>query len=412
MPLLKLAYVVGLAVGLFFLRDPRVVGGLAVLQLALWAVSRVDFRLLGRIGRRLAIFLGIVLLVYGLSATRGGGESDFRTFLGLDWNLVGLQTGLVMALRVLTLVLASTWVQKSGAAGDLSRAMIQARMPKRIAWTIDATLALLTAGGGGGGGGGQGKGKEKRGVPLREVLRGEFPFLRDLLVRSIARAQARIRAEHPDLSSELARDVALVSGIALAAMGLKMLQVMPGLPIAPGQKNVMLLPFFLLAAQATRSRFGGLWCGATVGLINFFLGFGKYGIFELAQFLLPGLLADVFVVLLHGRGWWRLAQLILFGLLMGVTRFGANFLNLMLAGGDWKLFAVYTPMLLSQMAFGAASGFVSAFLLRFDDWWRAAEAHEGGGGGRRGSGGGRRRGDDSLQSPDPEPDAGDVKRAS
>ncbi|MCZ6596838.1 MAG: energy-coupling factor transporter transmembrane component T [Planctomycetota bacterium] len=418
-PLAKLVYLLVLAVGLFFLKDPRLVGALAVLQIVLWALSRVDFRLLGRIGRRLAILFVIIGLVYGLRETPGGG-SDWQTVLGVKINLEGLRRALVFGLRILVLLLASTWVQKSGAPGDFARAMISARVPRSLALSIDATLSLLTVGGGGGGGGGGGKGqgkKDKRPITFAQLRSGDFGFLRDLLRRSIDRAQAKLVAEHPDLPERQAHDLALVTGISLAAMGLKMIQVMPGLPIAPGQKNLLLLPFFILASKTTKGRFGGLWCATTVGLLSFFLGYGKYGIFELAQFMVPGLLIDLLLPLIRGRAWWRLTQLCMLGALLGVTRFSANFLVLMLATSEWSefwpLLVFYTPMLLSQIGFGTGSGFVSLFLLGLGGWLGdSGDAGGGGTGGVRGSRAGGEAGRSLGSEEDPGETNDDIKQAS
>ena len=361
MPLLKLAYLLTLAVGLFFLRDPWVLGGIAAAQLGLWALWRVPLHFLGRIARRLSIFLAVVALVHAFTQSRGETPSDWRALaFGLEVNVTGLWTALAMGLRVVGLVLASTWVQRSGNPGDLSKALIQARAPKRLAWSIDTTLTLLTAGGGpvgpgpagagggrgggggggggggrgggGGGGGGRRDGAQKKPFTLAQLRRGDFGFLLDLLRSGLERAQAAIRREHPDLSPTLTRDLTIVTGIALAAMGLKMIQVMPGLPIAPGQKNLILLPFFILASAGTRSRLGGLWCAATVGLLSFFLGFGKYGILELGHFLAPGLLVDLLLPLVWGRGWLRWAQMALLGGLLGASRWTAQFLVILLAG--------------------------------------------------------------------------------
>ena len=304
-----------------------------------------------------------------------------------------------MVLRVLALVLASTWVQRSGSPGDFASALIRVRVPRALAWSVDATLTMLTSdgvgmrGAGGGGGRGGGRGKGKRPLTFAQIRKGDFGFLRDLLLRSIERAQAMIAHEHPKISPARARDLAVVTGISLAAMGLKMMQVMPGLPVAPGQKNVLLLPFFLLAAKMTKSRFGGLWAGTTVGLISFLLGFGRWGVLELAHFVVPALLADLALPLVRGRALFRLVQLVAIGAVMGVARFTANLLILVLVGNDWKIFVVMSPALATQILFGAFSGPVSLFLLRFDDWLHVShEPGSGGGGGRGGGGGGGGRG--------------------
>ncbi len=415
-PTLKLAYLVALAVGLFLLRDPWLLGGLALLQLVLWASSRLDFRMLGRLARRMTVFLVILTVTYAFFSAGSRAEDRWvELAFGLEINLAGLALALEMGLRVATLILASTWVQNSGQPSDFVRALTTFRLPRAVAYSIDGTLAMLSGGGGGGGGGrrggggggGGGRGRDRTTdrpvIDFAAIRRGDLSFIRELLRRSIDRAEERVAREHPEASRAWARDLALVSGVSLAAMGLKMLQVMPGLPVAPGHKNVLLIPFFLLAAKHTRTRFGGLWTGTTIGLISFFLGYGRYGILEVLHFVVPGLLADLLVPFLHGRGLWRLIQLMGMGAVLGAARFAANFSVIVLAGAKLEMFVVYAPMLVSQVVFGTLSGFVSMFLLGSDDWLAYTPAAESGKLAKPESGAPESRSTPDVPEPSPEP---------
>ena len=95
-PLLKLVYLLVLAIGLFLIPKDWGVwlpAALVVFHLGLWAVSGVDFRLLGRILRRLAIFFTIVALVHSLQRGDGflmlpGGIGTYEEFFEI---LVGRQ---------------------------------------------------------------------------------------------------------------------------------------------------------------------------------------------------------------------------------------------------------------------------------------------------------------------------------
>jgi len=159
-------------------------------------------------------------------------------------------------------------------------------------------------------------------------------------------------------------------------MGTKLIQVLPGLPIAPGHKNVLIVPLLLLAAGLTQMRFGGLWTGLTVGVVSVLSGYGQYGVLEISHFAVPGLMADVLLPLVrpHGRKWWRLAQFALIGAAMGAGRFAANFLVILLAGAPEIAFVLYLPMFVSQVSFGAISAFVSLGLLEL--LWRRPTASE------------------------------------
>ena len=205
-------------------------------------------------------------------------------------------------------------------------------------------------------------------------------------------------------------------------MGLKALQVLPGLPVAPGHKNLLIVPFFLLASALTHGRFGGLWTGLTTGLVSVMLGYGKYGILEVAHFAVPGLMADLLLPLTHRRGprWLRLGEFAVVGALMGAGRFAANFLVIVLAGAPWTAFVIYLPMLGSQVAFGAISALVAVVVLDIADRRAERDRLKGGGavddtvgpaadlgpasravgrGGGRGAGGGRGTGDGGGGAP-------------
>ena len=126
-----------------------------------------------------------------------------------------------------------------------------------------------------------------------------------------------------------------------------------------------MLPFLLLAAGLTTMRFGGLWTGLTAGAVSVMLGYGKFGVLEIAHLAAPGLVADLLLPLvrLDGPRWARLVQFALVGALLGVARFAANLLVILLAGAPGLAFAFYAPMLLSQIIFGALSALISLVVL-------------------------------------------------
>jgi hypothetical protein len=95
------------------------------------------------------------------------------------------------------------------------------------------------------------------------------------------------------------------------------------------------------------------------------MGYGKFGVLGIAHFAAPGLLADLLLPLvrLDTSRWLRLLQLAVIGSLLGLGRFAANFLVIILAGAPGVAFMLYFPMLVSQMVFGALSAFVSLVIL-------------------------------------------------
>ena len=372
-PKIKLAYLLFLAILLFIFKQPAIILGLLLLQCGMWMVSGLGARPLRPILKRLSLFFVLITLSYAFISVGEPARDQWLALPVMGWeleiNLSGLGLALLMCLRVLTLVLASSWVQQSSKPGELVEALVWIKVPRFLAVSVDATLELLSAEGEGGKKGeGKGGGKNRRPggtarVTLAQIRRGDLSFVSDLVERGLSRAERHMAEKYPELDARMARDIAVVIGLSLAIMGLKMVQVLPGLPVAPGHKNLVMIPLFLLAASLTHGRFGGLWTGLTVGVVSFMLGFGKFGLLELAQFAVPGLLADLMLPFTRGRGWGRLLQFMIIGAVLGLARFAANFLVIVLAGAPWVAFVLYTPMLFSQLAFGAASCVVSVVLL-------------------------------------------------
>lgn len=350
---LKVVYLLVLAIGLFALRDPWAIGALLALQFMLWTVSRLPTQALLRATRRLWLFFAIIFVSYWFMDGRDG-----------------LALAAVMCVRVLTLVLASAWVQHSSAPGALAAGFRALRIPESVALTVDATLALLSGqqgrgGGGGGGHGGGGKHALEASLSWRDVRAGRLEWVTALVERSLRRAREWLGARYPALTPARLDDLTIIVAVSLTIMGLKVLQVLPGLPIASGHKNLLIVPLLLLAARATHMRFGGLAAGTAVGIVSFMLGYGKYGVLEIAHFAVPGLLADLLMPFLRAqRGAALVAQYAVAGVVLGAGRFAANLLVITLAGAPPLAFVFFAPMLASQVIFGALSCLVSAAIVR------------------------------------------------
>ena len=167
------------------------------------------------------------------------------------------------------------------------------------------------------------------------------------------------------MSDEVKHDAAIILAVVVAVMSLKLLQLLPGLPFAPGHKNLIVIPLLVMASMTTHGRFGGMAAGFSVGIVSFLMGYGKFGIFEILHFALPGLMADLLVPLLvGGSGFLLLTRLAVLGALIGLTRFAANFMILILVGSPALAWAVFVPMLASQLLFGSLSCIVCLYIVK------------------------------------------------
>ena len=383
--LAKVYYLLGLAVVLFLLDQPMILAGLFLLQLSLWFRHQLPLSGLARSGRKLWLFFLIIFITYLI--TGSGNDNDRWLEVPVSWlpdlSLNGATLALLMCLRVMTLVLASNWLQQTSPPGALVAGLQHLRIPESIALTVDATLALLGGqqkgggghregngkggGKGGGQGGGKGSGEQQHsydGISWTDIRAGRLSAVDELLQRTFRQSRHWLAERYPDLPRERLHDLTVILGISLTVMGLKVLQVLPGVPIASGHKNILIVPLLLFAAHATHMRFGALAAGTATGIVSFLMGYGKFGILEIAHFAVPGLLADLLMPLARAtsRG-GKLVQFALIGAAIGAGRFAANFLVIVLAGAPQLAFVLFLPMLTSQLLFGTLSCFVSVLLV-------------------------------------------------
>jgi len=374
-PHLKIAYLLAVMTAVCIFKSPEVIGALLVIQLGLWINSTLGWSPLVRMIKRLALFFLIIALSYTFVSV-GDADHWISVVIGhwnIPLNLGGLSVALIMCLRVLVLVMASRWVQESSKPGDIVRALQEFRVPRFLSTSIDGTIRLAagegqrrgSGDGSGGGGRRQMNTEEAMSLGFQQLRQGRMTFVMDMVERALNRAEVLVTNENPGMDRTQVRDIAIIIGIAVVIMGTKLIQVLPGIPFAPGHKNVLIVPLFLLAASLTQMRFGGLWTGLTVGVVSVLSGYGQYGVLEIAHFAVPGVMADVLLPFVrpHSRRWWRIVEFALIGAAMGAGRFAANFVMILLAGAPEMAFVLYLPMFVSQVSFGAISAFVSLGLL-------------------------------------------------
>jgi hypothetical protein len=159
--------------------------------------------------------------------------------------------------------------------------------------------------------------------------------------------------------------VAVVAGLALTMLGIKALKLLPGLPFAPGHKGVLLIPLFIAAGLMTRSRAGATLTGLTMGTVAFLLGDGRYGIFEIAKHVAPGVLVDLLLPLMRaGERRRGVVAWALFGLVVALGRFATVTVIALAVQAPALVYAVLIPGLIVHTIFGILSGLVTAPLIR------------------------------------------------
>ena len=113
-PRLRVLYLAGVAIGIFFLSQPRWVGLVASVQVLLWFLVGLSFRGLLRQLSKLWLFGLMIVLSYALTAQDPQTDRWIELSVagtGISLNMAGLSAGLVMLLRLATVVLVSQVVR-------------------------------------------------------------------------------------------------------------------------------------------------------------------------------------------------------------------------------------------------------------------------------------------------------------
>jgi hypothetical protein len=155
----------------------------------------------------------------------------------------------------------------------------------------------------------------------------------------------------------------VIAGLTGGMLAIKMVKTLPGLPFAPGHKNVIMLPMYVLAREASGARFGATSCGACMGLLSFLMGDGRYGIFEVAKHIVPGLLVDLLyppIQRIFGVRVWSMTAL---GVVLATGRLATEVGIAFMLGAPAAFFAYIGIAGVTHLGAGALSGPISAALV-------------------------------------------------
>ncbi|MBK8252822.1 MAG: hypothetical protein IPK82_09155 [Polyangiaceae bacterium] len=402
-PRLRVLYLLGLAVGIFFIKSLWILALVAGAQGILWLAVGLLARGLVRNIVKLWPIAAFFLASYALTS-EDPSVDRWQTFTAFghsfSLNIGGVLIGAAMVLRMITVILASH-VVRAGDPQAIATGFRKLHMPRVAAASIDAVLVLIAGsgmgrggrgdgsgggrgGGGGGRGGGGGQGRDPHQAPggfwaaLKSLAKGDIGFLAARLDRQIDRAEQHV--EYGETPSAIASDVATIAGISATMLGIKALKILPNIPFAPGHKLVLLTPLYVVASLYTKSRFGATWTGFTMGVVAFLLGDGKYGVFEVAKHVVPGLLCDLLVPRIAKRtllaqsseqtpdnklnstkGAWIWS---LVGGFIAAGRFATIFSVTLFVQAPAVAWAFLVPGASVHITFGVLSGYVSHHLVR------------------------------------------------
>ncbi len=365
---------------------------LLALQVLLLLQARVSLLEIVRGALRLKwLFLFLLLMYTFLPSDTGGHDHIIHWQAVGGWraisiNLTGLATSAMMCLQLMTVILVSAVVRLTGRGTDLIDGLRGFGLPKLFVYSVDYTLALLGGirrkGMGGGTGGGHGRREHAAAEPpgpgllkvLKGLLRGDVGVFTGAVHDSLQRAQQHVeRAPGGKLDSDLAHDVAVITGISFMMMSLKILKILPGIPFFSGFKTLLLYPLYFLAADLTRSRWGGTVCGTIMGVIGFMQGDGRYGAFEILKHATPGVVIDLTWPLVR-----RLPRSMLVfcavGFVAAIARTTTEFATVLLLRPRDEVLLFPFFKLIPNLIAGTLSGMVTYFVLPAFHATRAARA--------------------------------------
>lgn len=197
------------------------------------------------------------------------------------------------------------------------------------------------------------------------MARGDVGGLVESFDRHLRRVERHLEDADPDLPPGGARDAAAIAAVSLTMLGVKALKILPGIPFLPGYKGVILIPLYLVAARVTRTRAGATLTGLTMGTVAFLLGDGRYGVFEIAKHVTPGIVVDLaYPLVRRHRG---VVVWCVLGLLAALGRFATITLIALAVQPPALVYAFLLPGLLVHGLFGVLSGVVAAPLLHAFD---------------------------------------------
>jgi hypothetical protein len=363
-----------------------VVPSLLLLQVGILLGCGIPARELLRSAARLKWLFAILLLCYAfLPGDNRRAAEDWRRVAvvagrPISVNLGGLSLAAVMCVQIVTVILASAVVRVTGLGDDFATGLRALRMPSLFVHSLDHVLGEvggLRRGGGdrrgdcsgdrrraGEAAAGQGAKSPGFFAIVRRMIRGDAGSFSEAIRGSLERAREQVRSDSQgQLDERRAHDVAIIAGVALVMVSLKVLKALPGVPFAAGHKTFLFYPLYILAAARTHSRWGGTAAGSVMGVIGFLQGDGRFGVLDVLKHVAPGFLIDLLMPIAR-----RLPQAAwvycILGFLAAIARTATEFAVVLLLGARAEVYVFPAARLVPNLIAGTLSGFLSAYVLR------------------------------------------------
>jgi len=267
-----------------------------------------------------------------------------------------------MGSKLLTMLMATIIVRSLTSPQEFMNGLRRLGLSENYSIILDNILASIEKSPSSSHGSGKGKGKGNRkgkseesngkSLSIKAVLKGDFTPILNLVTDRINDAK-KLFANH---------DLAIISAFTMIITFIRFMKIAPGFPIAPGHKNVLMIPFFILACRLTKKRYAATSIGFLSGIIHFISGFGKFGPLGILQFALLGLVIDLLMLLFRNNKSIFIFAFI--GVIAGVTRVSTEIGLAWALGMPVEYYLFYSPYIISQCTFGALSAIVTKYLIK------------------------------------------------
>lgn len=343
---LKIIYIFLGGIGVFFLSHPILISIFFVFNLLIYlfiSSKKKSFKFLFKV----KWFLILVIFTSSLV-----GNNDLILFKIKSWafgiNYDGLLLGLMRATKVVIMLLITQIVRLTTTEKEFSAALGKIGFGESISTSVNEIFTIVL--------------NEKKNKKVGNKKNGQVKKLEDTsaistLMGKVGNIPQKIIAKIDSSKEYIGSKNDSIAESALSITLIRMIKIAPGLPLAPGHKNVLIFPTFIYGITKSKSKFSGLKIGFVSGIIHFLMGFGKYGPLGVFQFALLGSFFDLCTNLLPKKN--RLLYLLVFGALGGGVRFFSEFCLAWLLGLPKEFYFIYLPYVMSQIGFGLGSGLVT-----------------------------------------------------
>ncbi len=349
-PKLKIIYVIIVSFLVILLDNVYATTALFGLQIILLLLTGIQLRKL-RVFKKIIPFSLAIIFFYSVFV----GEKNILLLQIFHFKLMASSTGfwlsLMMVARFMAIFLASVVVRATVSPEGFVQGLVQLRLPEDFARILDSVLSFIE--------GKKGKGKGKRGkmpggktIIIKSLLKGDYKVLLNLINQSLAEGKETFKDY----------DLAVISAFTMIIVSMRFMDILPGFLIAPGYKNVVIIPLFILAALLTKTPYAATYVGFLSGTVNLMTGAGKFGIFGILQFMAPGLFIDLMLPFI--RRYNSLFVYALVGFCAGLCRISALLVLSLLFRMPKEFYIAMIPFFIAQCVFGILSAPVTKLLIK------------------------------------------------